>query len=286
MNDPFLARSWPVARGRTLCLGPRARLMGIVNVTPDSFSDGGRFGGSVALAVEAGLRLEEAGADILDIGGESTRPGADPVDPDEEVRRVVPVIEALSARTNCLLSVDTYRARTARLAVEAGAHIINDVWGAQRETELARVAAQTGAGLCLMHTGRERETLADVVADQFAFLRRSLRIAGEAGVEPEAIVLDPGFGFAKSAAENFDLLLRTRELLRLGHPLLVGTSRKRFVRGALPDGIEGQDRASAATSVMLRERGAAIFRVHDIPSSRDALALVDAAYGRAWENVS
>jgi len=282
ITDPFEPRIWKLAHDRSLVLGPRARIMAILNVTPDSFSDGGLFDGRVEPAIDAGMRRADEGADILDIGGESTRPGAQPVDAEEEIRRVLPVIEALAARTSCLLSVDTYRAGTARLALEAGAHIVNDVWGAQRDPDMAGVASKAGAGLCLMHTGRERDTLPDVVADQFHFLERSIAIARAAGVEDARLVLDPGFGFAKSTSQNFELMMRTAELHVLGFPLLVGTSRKRFVRGALPRGVEGQDRATAATGVLLRERGAAIVRVHDVAASRDALALVDAALGRPW----
>lgn len=266
-----------LAHGRSLELGPRSVIMGILNVTPDSFSDGGRFRGDVTQAVDAALRLVEEGADIIDIGGESTRPGATPVSPEEEEARVLPVIEALAQRSDCLLSVDTYRATTAEAAVARGAHIVNDVWGAQRDPAIAAVAARTGAGLCLMHTGRERERLADVIEDQVNFLERLLRIAGEAGVEPGQIVIDPGFGFAKDSRENLELMMRSGALHRFSRPLLVGTSRKRFVRATLDHAAADVDAATAATSVLLRERGAAIFRVHAVGPTRDALVLTDAA---------
>ncbi|WP_294644530.1 dihydropteroate synthase [uncultured Aureimonas sp.] len=273
-------RTWRLAHSRTLHLGPKSTIMGILNVTPDSFSDGGRFDGDVERAVDAALAMVEDGAEIIDIGGESTRPGAEPVEASEEQRRVLPVIEALRARSKVAISIDTYRAETASLAVEAGASIVNDVWGAQREPDLARVAARTGAGLCLMHTGRERQKRTDVIADQIAFLTRSIEIARAAGVADEQIVIDPGFGFAKDAGENLELMMRLGELAPLGFPILVGTSRKRFVRGVL-DGDEGDlDIATAATSVLMRERGASIFRVHAIAPTRDALAVVDAALAR------
>lgn len=272
----FGERFWTLAHGRRLRLGPRAVLMGILNVTPDSFSDGGRFAGDPERAEEAAHAMVEAGAEIVDVGGESTRPGADPVSPAEEQRRVLPVIERLAAAGRCLVSVDTYRAETAALAVAAGAHIVNDVWGLQRDAGMATLAARTGVGLCIMHTGREREKLADVIDDQFAFLGRSLRLASDAGISADRIVLDPGFGFAKDTTENLRLMMRCAELHALGYPLLVGTSRKRFVRAGLRD-ERGVDHATAATSVLLRERGAAIFRVHDVAANRDALALVDAA---------
>lgn len=267
---------WTLAHGRSLELGPQSVLMGILNVTPDSFSDGGAYRGDVPRAVDAALRMIEEGAAIIDIGGESTRPGAEPVEAEEERRRVLPVIEALASRSDCLISIDTYRSETARAAVQTGAHIVNDVWGAQRDPAIAEVAATTGAGLCLMHTGRERVRGSDAIADQFQFLETSLRIAADAGVSTAQIVLDPGFGFGKDAAENINLMMRLEELKTLGYPLLVGTSRKRFVRSTLGHGEADADVATAATSVLLRERGAAIFRVHRIGPNRDALALVDA----------
>lgn len=264
-----------LAHGRHLELGRRATIMGILNVTPDSFSDGGRHE-SVDSAVEAALAMVAEGADIIDVGGESTRPGATPVEPAEEQRRVLPVIEALAGRTDVLLSIDTYRSETARLAVAAGAHLVNDVFGAQKDAGIARVAAETGAGLCLMHTGREREPVADEIEDQILFLTRSLEIASEAGVSREQIVLDPGFGFAKDGPLNMRLMARFDEIRPLGYPVLVGTSRKRFVRGLLGRDDPEPDVATAATSVLLRERGADIFRVHNVRANRDALAIADA----------
>lgn len=279
-SDPFAPREWRLARGRALTLGPKAVLMAIVNVTPDSFSDGGRFSSADA-AVETALRLQAEGAHILDIGGESTRPGADPVGAEEEQERVLPVIEALAAQTETLISVDTYRAETARLALACGAHIVNDVWGFQRDPAIAAVAAKAGAGAIIMHTGRERERLGDVVADQHAFLDRSLEIARAAGLPDSAIVLDPGFGFAKNTAENLDLMARFAELHGFGLPLLAGTSRKRFV-GAVSGRSAAceRDAATAATSVVLRMAGAAIFRVHDVAINKDALAVADAMVSR------
>ena len=273
----FHPRVWTLAHGRSIELGPRSVLMGILNVTPDSFSDGGAYCGDITQAVEAALKMVEDGAGIIDIGGESTRPGAEPVLAEEEQRRVLPVIEALAARSDCLISVDTYRSETALAAVERGAHIVNDVWGAQHDPAIADVAARTGAGLCLMHTGRDRDRDPDVIADQIAFLDRSLSIAEGAGVEPSQIVLDPGFGFGKNAAEDLALMMRFGELGRFSHPFLVGTSRKRFVRSTFEHVGANADVATAATSVLLRERGASIFRVHRIAPNRDALALTDAA---------
>lgn len=275
----FERKTWRLAHGRSLEVGPRGVLMGILNVTPDSFSDGGRFKDDPNAAVDAALRMVEEGASIIDVGGESTRPGAASVDAAEEQRRALPVIERLVARSNCVVSVDTYRAETARLAVSAGAHIVNDVWGAQKDGGIAAVAAETGAGLCLLHTGRERDTLPDVVADQVLFLRRSLELARNAGVPEDSIVLDPGFGFGKDGAQNLELIRRFDELGAFRFPLLVGTSRKRFLRGII--GRNEADIATAATTALLRVKGAAIFRVHDVAANRDALAVADAALGSA-----
>ena len=267
---------WRAAHGRGIALEAKGRLMAIVNVTPDSFSDGGRHF-SVDRAVEHALSCLSDGAEILDIGGESTRPGATPVSAAEEQDRVLPVIEQLARETDALISIDTYRADTARRAIAAGAHIINDVHGLQREPEIAAIAAEYGAGLCVMHTGRGRDRLADVIADQFDYLERSLAIAAAAKVARETIVLDPGFGFAKETVEeNMALMARCDELLTLGYPLLVGTSRKRFL-GTLTSREAGErDAATAATTVLLRMKGASVFRVHNVAINRDALAIADA----------
>ena len=272
---PFQPFGWQLGHGRSLELGPRGLLMAIINVTPDSFSDGGRFADADA-AVAAALGAIEEGANILDIGGESTRPDAEPVNAEEEQARILPVIAALARQTQAIISVDTYRAETARLAVNAGAHIVNDVHGLQREPAIAAVAAETGAGLCIMHTGRDRQKLEDVVEDQFHFLGRSLEIAAEAGVRREQIVLDPGFGFAKDTDENLALVARFEELHRLARPFLVGTSRKRFVGAVTGREPQARDVATAATTALLRVAGAAIFRVHDVAINRDALAMADA----------
>lgn len=272
-------RSWKLAWDRHLDLGAKARVMGVLNVTPDSFSDGGRFDTTESALAQARRMINE-GAAIVDVGGESTRPGAKDVTAIEEQRRVIPVIETLSAENACLVSVDTYREETARLAVAAGAHIVNDVWGLQREPGIARIAAETGAGLVIMHTGRGREKLPDVIADQFAFLNRSLQIAEAAGVGRDHIVLDPGFGFAKDAEENLDLMARFQELQAFDMPLLAGTSRKRFVGYVTGRDAAQRDAGTAATSVILRLKGADLFRVHDVAMNVDALAFADAMLAR------
>ncbi len=270
--DPNILR---LGRDRVIGLGPRARVMGIVNVTPDSFSDGGLHA-DPRVAVEAALAMVGEGADIVDIGGESTRPGADPVSALEEQRRVLPVIEALAGHDDVLISVDTWRAETARLALAAGAHMVNDVWGLQREPAMAQVAAEAGAALAIMHTGRERECLPDLVEDQFFWFATSLEIARKAGIEDDRILLDPGFGFAKDADDNLELMARFAELHALGLPLLAGTSRKRFIGGLTGREAADRDVGTVATSVALRLAGAAMFRVHNVAFNKDGLAVADA----------
>ncbi len=276
MFEPYI---WQLAHGRSLELGPEARIMGVLNVTPDSFSDGGRYA-EIDAALARARRMAEEGASIIDVGGESTRPGGASVSPAEEQDRILPVIEAL-ATGDVLISVDTYREETARLAVAAGAHIVNDVWGLQREPGIARVSADTGAGLVVMHTGRERSKLADPIEDQIAFLSRSLEIAREAGVDEQRILLDPGFGFAKETPEeNLDLMARFSELSSLGRPWLAGTSRKRFVGAVTGREPDQRGAGTAATSVILRLQGAVIFRVHDVAINKDALRFADAMVAR------
>lgn len=273
-------RRWTLAHGRHLDLGDTAVIMGVLNVTPDSFSDGGRYV-APERALEQAERMIADGAAIVDVGGESTRPGARPVEAAEEQDRVLPVIEALAKRGGVLISLDTYREDTARLGVAAGAHILNDVWGLQREPGIANVAAETGAGLVIMHTSREREKLPDVIEDQRLFLSRSLEVARNAGVAERQIVLDPGFGFGKETPEeNLELMARFDELKAFGYPLLAGTSRKRFVGAITGRDAADRDPGTAATSVILRLKGAALFRVHDVAINKDALAFADAMLAR------
>lgn len=275
-----MTRRWQLAHDMHLDLGQRGLLMGVLNVTPDSFSDGGRHATADAAILHAERMIGE-GADIIDIGGESTRPGAAPLTAEEEQARILPVIEHLASRGNIILSVDTYRAETARLAVSAGVHIVNDVWGLQRDRGIAAVAAETGAGLVIMHTGRDREKLADVIADQQAFLARSLAIAEQAGVPQGQIVLDPGFGFAKTPDENLALMARFRELHEFGFPILAGTSRKRFIGAVTGRDGDLRDWGTAASSAILRLAGAAILRVHALAINRDAVAMADAVLASA-----
>jgi len=274
-DSVFDPKTLRLGRNRAIELGPRARLMGILNVTPDSFSDGGLHA-DARIAVDAALAMVGEGADMVDIGGESTRPGAEPVSALEEQRRVMPVIEALSAHPEVLISVDTWRAETARLALAAGAHLVNDVWGLQREPEMARVVADAGAAVAIMHTGRDRERLPDLVEDQFSWFAESLEIARKAGIADDRILLDPGFGFAKDAGDNLELMVRFGELHALGVPLLAGTSRKRFLGGLTGREAPDRDVGTTATSVALRLAGAAMFRVHNVAFNKDGLAVADA----------
>jgi len=271
-----MTKLWRLAHGRTLDLEGEAIIMGILNITPDSFSDGGNFL-CVEAAVAVARKMQDEGAHILDLGAESTRPDATPIDASTEMARLMPVLEAVLRQCDCLVSVDTYRAETARHAIAAGAHIINDVWGLQKDDAMAQTVAEMGAGIVIMHTGRERVRNPDVIVDQKNFLDISLEKAKKADIAPAAIMLDPGFGFAKNTQENIQLLRRARELHHFGYPLLAGTSRKRFL-GALTGQLDphARDHATAASSVLLRQAGFSAFRVHNVRVNRDALKIADA----------
>ncbi|WP_036790788.1 dihydropteroate synthase [Pleomorphomonas koreensis] len=258
-------------------LGRRTLVMGILNVTPDSFSDGGRFA-TLEAALAQARRLTNEGADILDVGGESTRPGATEVSEDEEIARVLPVIERLAGGDFPPVSIDTYKAGTAEAALQAGAAIVNDVWGLQREPDIARVAAAHGAAVVVMHNRADVDPAIDIVEDMKRFFGRSIDIARTAGIADDHIVLDPGVGFGKSFEQNLQAVARVGELKALGYPLLMGTSRKRLI-GALI----GADRPVAerlhgtiASNVAAILCGADIVRVHDVAAHRDAAAVADA----------
>jgi dihydropteroate synthase len=264
------------------------RIMGVVNVTPDSFSDGGAFLDRDA-AVNHGLRLAFEGADLLDIGGESTRPGADPVPEREELDRVIPVIEGISAQNpDVRISIDTSKAAVAAAAIDAGADYVNDVTALRGDPDMAAVVAERGVDVCLMHmlgTPRTMQSEArydDVVEDVKAFLAQRIEDAAAAGIAVERIEVDPGIGFAKTIAHNLELLRRLGELTTLGRPVVLGTSRKSFL-GTIT-GRETAERmpATLATIVMGLERGAAVFRVHDVAPARDALAVAAATLARSW----
>jgi len=261
----------PLPGGRTLSLGERTLVMGIVNVTPDSFSDGGRLS-NAGTAVEAALKMVEDGADLLDVGGESTRPGAQPLAEAEEQRRVIPVIEALATKVSVPISVDTYKASTARLALEAGASMVNDISGLRYEPELAEVVARHRAPIILMHTrGRSRDMYSqavyhEVVDEVLDELRESLAFAGNAGVAKEATLVDPGLGFAKETPHSYEVLARLAEFSELGRPLVVGPSRKGFLGRPLAREVPASERdwATAAAVTAAALAGAHIVRVHAV----------------------
>jgi dihydropteroate synthase len=270
-----------VFRAGAFCLplGRRTLVMGIINVTPDSFSDGGAF-----VTVDAALRqadsLLASGADILDIGGESTRPGSSPVGAAEEIRRVVPVLEALAARFACPLSVDTSKPEVARAALDAGAAIVNDVLGLQGDPAMAGVAARAGAGVVVMHNARLYRTAdvpaADIVSAMRPFFERSLGIALQADLTPEQLVLDPGIGFGVSTRESLAMIDRLAELEVFNLPILVGPSRKRFIGDILQKPVEDRLMGTAAAVAVAIARGADLVRVHDVAGLSDAIALADA----------
>jgi dihydropteroate synthase len=272
------------------------RLMGIVNVTPDSFSDGGHFLDADA-AVARARALVDQGADIVDIGGESTRPGAEPVPEAEELRRVLPVVERLAVGgLSAQISVDTTKASVARAALDAGASLINDVSAFRADPEMAALVAQSGADCCLMHMLGEPRTMQDdpryddVVDDVRAFLEERLEFAVREGVERERIMVDPGIGFGKTESHNLELLRRLSELLTLGAPIVIGTSRKGFLgriaarAGGMADPLDAGDRLAGtiASNVLAYERGASVFRVHDVAPVREALAVTAATLGGRW----
>ncbi len=257
------------------------RLMGIVNVTPDSFSDGGEFLAPED-AIEHAAELARQGADILDVGGESTRPGAEPVSAGEELRRVLPVLAALAdAHSGVQLSIDTSKAPVARVALEAGATLVNDVTAFEADPEMAGLVAERRADCCLMHMRGEPRTMqrdpsyGDVVDDVKAYLTSRMEFALSQGVGEERIMLDPGIGFGKSVAHNLQLLRRLDELAELGRPIVIGTSRKSFLGGDVRERLP----ATIATNVLALERGASVFRVHDVAPVASALATAAATLG-------
>jgi dihydropteroate synthase len=265
-----------------LTIGRRPLVMGIVNVTPDSFSDGGRYASTDA-AVARGLELVRQGADLLDIGGESTRPGSQSVSLDEELARVVPAVEALAAQAGVPLSVDTSKAEVARQCLERGAHVINDVTALAGDADMVEVARRFGAAVVLMHmqgtpaTMQQDPRYDDVVADVTRFLAERLAAVSAAGVDPECVALDPGIGFGKTREHNLQLLARLDELQKLGRPVCLGVSRKGFLGRLLDRPLEERLAGSLAAVCYAAGRGAAqIVRVHDVAQTRDALIVYDA----------
>ena len=263
-------------------------LMGVVNVTPDSFSDGGRFLEPSA-AVAHGVRLAQEGAAILDIGGESTRPGAEPVGAEQELRRVIPVVEGLaSADTGSQLSIDTSKAAVARAALDAGASYVNDVTAFRADPAISGLVAERDAECCLMHMLGEPRTMQedprydDVVSDVKAFLEQRLAFAVAEGVSEERVTLDPGIGFGKTLDQNLELLRRLEEIVAIGRPVMVGTSRKSFLGKLTGREVDQRLAGTIATNVLAYARGASVFRVHDVAPVRDALTVAAATVATPW----
>jgi len=275
------AHDVPLPGGGVLPLSQRACVMGIVNVTPDSFSDGGRYLDATE-AIEHGLQLAEEGADILDVGAESTRPGAEPVDIAEEKRRLLPVVEALAGKSGVPVSVDTMKAAVARDAVDAGAQIINDV-SAGSDPAMLPLAAECFAPVVLMHMRGEPRTMqkdvryGDVVGEVMSFLEDRARRAIAAGVARDRVMVDPGFGFGKLVEHNLVLLRRLGEFRRLGYPVVAGTSRKGFIGRVLGDlPVEERLDGTAATVALAVWNGASVVRVHDVRAMRRVVGIVEA----------
>lgn len=276
--DSFLLRT----SRREMNLGERTLIMGIINVTPDSFSDGGRFD-SPEKAVEEGIRMAEEGADILDIGGESTRPGSDPVSPEEEMRRVIPVIRALAARTDLPLSVDTIKAAVAREALAEGAEIVNDVSAMGSDEAMAKVVADAGAAVVLMHMrGIPKSMQAGDLAyhslrgEIIAYLRKGIERAGDDGIDPTQIMVDPGLGFGKTAADNMRLISHLSEFKTLGRPILVGASRKAFIGRVIGGTPAERDEGTAVAVTAAILNGGQVIRVHDVAMMKKVATMADA----------
>lgn len=260
-------------------IGERTYIMAILNFTPDSFSDGGKFD-NIDAAIEHVKEMIEAGADIIDIGGESTRPNHTAVEEAEEISRVVPIIKAIRASFDIPISIDTYKAKVAEKAIEAGANLINDVWGFKKDKEMGKVAAKYNVPCCLMHN-RENEDYKDLMEDILEDLRESIKIAKDAGVKDENIILDPGIGFAKSHEQNLETMNKLERLKELGYPVLLGTSRKRMIGFTLDLPVEERVEGTVATTVVGIMKDACDFvRVHDVLENSRAAKMTDAIVRR------
>jgi dihydropteroate synthase len=281
--DNYLRSDYKIdCRGKVLDLGSRTHLMGILNVTPDSFSDGGRYADAEQALAHA-RDMAAAGADIIDIGGESTRPGAAPLPEEEELRRIIPLIELLSAELAVPISVDTYKSSVAKKAIEAGASIVNDISGLRFSHDMANVVADSGAAVVIMHikgTPRDMQqnpVYDDVVGEVIAYLEEGIEIALKAGVDREKILIDPGIGFGKTLAHNLVILNRLEEFRALGRPILLGPSRKKFIGTILGVPVPEQRVDGTAAAVALGiERGASILRVHDVARMAQVAKVTDA----------
>lgn len=261
--------------------GKRTYIMGILNVTPDSFSDGGKWN-NIENAILHAKAMVEDGAEIIDIGGESTRPNHEAVDEAEEIRRIIPVIEALSKEVNVPISVDTYKGKVAELAIKAGAALINDVWGFKKDPYIAEVAAKYQVPCCLMHN-RDNTEYGNLIKDIIKDLNESINIALKAGVKKENIILDPGIGFAKTQEQNLETMSKLEQIRLLGYPVLLGTSRKRIIGNTLNLPVEERVEGTIATTVIGIEKRCDIIRVHDVKENKRASIMADAIYRRIFK---
>jgi len=262
----------------TLNYEKKTLIMGILNMTPDSFSDGGSYVG-IDEALARAIRMVEEGADIIDIGGESTRPGAKQVTLDEELERVIPIIEAVSKEVDVPISIDTYKAEVARQALSVGAHIINDVWGAKADDNMKYVAAETKAPIILMHNRHDKNYQSffrDVMNDLF----ESVSLVKEAGVNDDQIILDPGIGFAKNLALNLEMMRHLHKLVEYGYPVLLGTSRKSMIGNVLDLPVEERVEGTGATVCFGIQQGCQIVRVHDVREMSRMAKMMDAMLGK------
>ena len=290
----FMTKDWYIAGGRTLPIGERTLIMGILNVTPDSFSDGSQFFSPESALRHAEQMIEE-GADIIDVGGESTRPGAVVVSPEEELNRVVPVITELAKRTNVPISIDTTKALVARASLDAGAAIVNDISALRFDFHIADEVAKSGAGLILMNSRGTPVTMhllppvADIIEEVISSLKSSITMAERRGVKRESIVLDPGIGFGKSQEQNLELIAKLDQLIAAfpDFPMLVGTSRKSFVGRILADKhgnpapVEERLQGTLATITAAVMKGAHIVRTHDVKATRETILMSDAISGNS-----
>lgn len=253
-------------------------VMGILNVTPDSFSDGGKFN-SVEKAVAQAKKMVVDGAKIIDVGGESTRPGYTRISDEEEISRVVPVIQAILKEVPAIISIDTYKSNVARAAIEAGAHMINDIWGAKADPEMAKVAAELNVPIILMHN-RKGDQYDNFFAEYMADMQESIDIVKAAGVRDEHIFLDPGIGFVKSLSESIETMQRLDELVALGYPVLLATSRKRMIGSILDLPVEDRVEGTAATCAFGVQKGCHMMRVHDVKEVARTVKMMDALVGK------